>query len=405
MGATNSMASSGKIVYVIGTMDTKGPEVDFVAQTLRNSPSLQNQGISVETIDVSTAKDTPLAQENLSSLERSVAIEKMSSKLVDFLTKRKLEGKLAGAIGLGGSGGTALIAPALRALPIGIPKMIVSTVASGNVAPYVGCSDLIMIPSIVDVSGLNVVSTKILGNAANSMAGMLCGMEANYPVKPALAMTMFGVTTPCVTGVRQGLEKLGYDGLVFHATGVGGQAMEGLIESGFIQGVLDLTTTEVADEVVGGVFAGGPKRLDYLSQRSIPCVLSVGALDMVNFGSIDTVPEKFRNRKLHVHNSNVTLMRTTPDENRRCAEWIARKLAKSISPVRVLLPLLGVSALDAPGKAFYDPQADEALFDELRKQLHGLANVRIESISAHINDAVFVERVLSVFQEITTIPK
>ncbi|MFY8071233.1 MAG: Tm-1-like ATP-binding domain-containing protein, partial [Pirellula sp.] len=222
------MASSGKIVYVIGTMDTKGPEVDFVAQTLRNSPSLQNQGISVETIDVSTAKETPLARENFSSLERSVAIEKMSSKLVDFLTKRKLEGKLAGAIGLGGSGGTALIAPALRALPIGIPKMMVSTVASGNVAPYVGCSDLIMIPSIVDVSGLNVVSTKILGNAANAMAGMLCGMEANYPVKPALAMTMFGVTTQCVTGVRQGLERLGYDGLVFHATGVGGQAMEGL---------------------------------------------------------------------------------------------------------------------------------------------------------------------------------
>jgi len=399
------MASSGKIVYVIGTMDTKGPEVDFVAQTLRNSPSLQNQGISVETIDVSTTKETPLARENFSSLERSVAIEKMSSKLVDFLTKRKLEGKLAGAIGLGGSGGTALIAPALRALPIGIPKMMVSTVASGNVAPYVGCSDLIMIPSIVDVSGLNVVSTKILGNAANAMAGMLCGMEANYPVKPALAMTMFGVTTQCVTGVRQGLERLGHDGLVFHATGVGGQAMEGLIESGFIQGVLDLTTTEVADEVVGGVFAGGSKRLDYLSQRSIPCVLSVGALDMVNFGSIDTVPEKFRDRKLHVHNSNVTLMRTTPDENRRCAEWIARKLAKSISPVRVLLPLLGVSALDAPGKAFYDPQADEALFDELRKQLHGLANVRIESISAHINDAVFVERVLSAFQEITTIQK
>ncbi|MFM7930074.1 MAG: Tm-1-like ATP-binding domain-containing protein, partial [Pirellula sp.] len=177
--------------------------------------------------------------------------------MVDFLTACKSEGRLAGAIGLGGSGGTALIAPALRALPIGIPKMMVSTVASGNVAPYVGCSDLIMIPSIVDVSGLNTVSTKILGNAANAMAGMLCGSLSNYPVKPALAMTMFGVTTPCVTGVRQGLERLGYDGLVFHATGVGGQAMEGLIESGFIQGVLDLTTTEVADEVVGGVFAGG----------------------------------------------------------------------------------------------------------------------------------------------------
>jgi uncharacterized protein (UPF0261 family) len=176
--------------------------------------------------------------------------------------------------------------------------------------------------------------------------------------------------------------------------------MEGLIDSGLVQGVLDLTTTEVADEVVGGVFAAGPKRLDYLSQRAIPCVLSVGAMDMVNFGAIDTVPEKFRHRKLHVHNSNVTLMRTTPDENRLCAQWIANKLSKSIAPVRVLLPLHGVSALDAPGKAFYDPQADEALFDELRKRTVGLANIQIENISANINEPAFIERVLSAFQEI-----
>ena len=176
--------------------------------------------------------------------------------------------------------------------------------------------------------------------------------------------------------------------------------MEGLIESGFVQGVLDLTTTEVADEVVGGVFAAGPKRFDYLSQHKIPCVLSVGAMDMVNFGALETVPEKFRHRRLHVHNSNVTLMRTTPDENRLCAQWIANKLSKSIAPVRVLLPLHGVSALDSAGKPFYDPQADEALFDELQKHLHGLANVRLETIAAHINDLSFIERVLSAFQEI-----
>lgn len=394
------MPSSGKIIYVIGTMDTKGPEVLFVAQILRSSPWLQAQGISVETIDVSTSIQTSLAQEELASLDRSAAIQKMSLNLIEFLTKNHLDGKLAGAIGLGGSGGTALIAPALRALPIGIPKMMVSTVASGNVAPYIGCTDLIMIPSIVDVSGLNTVSTKILSNAANAMAGMLCGELGDYPVKPALAMTMFGVTTPCVTGVRQELEKLHYDCLVFHATGVGGQAMEGLIDSGLVQGVLDLTTTEVADEVVGGVFAAGPKRLDYLAQRAIPCVLSVGAMDMVNFGAIDTVPEKFRHRKLHVHNSNVTLMRTTPDENRLCAQWIAHKLSKSIAPVRVLLPLHGVSALDAPGKAFYDPQADEALFDELRKGTRGLANIQLENISANINEPAFIDRVLSAFQEI-----
>jgi uncharacterized protein (UPF0261 family) len=394
------MVSSEKIIYVIGTMDTKGPEVLFVAEQLRSSPWLQTQGISVETIDVSTSIQTNLAQEDLASLDRSAAIQKMSSKLVEFLTKSHIDGKLVGAIGLGGSGGTALIAPALRALPIGIPKMMVSTVASGNVGPYIGCSDLVMLPSIVDVSGLNAVSTKILGNAANALAGMVCGKVGKVPVKPALAMTMFGVTTPCVTGVRQGLEKLGYDCLVFHATGVGGQAMEGLIESGFVQGVLDLTTTEVADEVVGGVFAAGPKRFDYLSQHKIPCVLSVGAMDMVNFGALETVPEKFRHRRLHVHNSNVTLMRTTPDENRLCARWIANKLSESIAPVRVLLPLHGVSALDSPGKAFYDPQADEALFDELQKHLHGLANVRLETFEAHINDLSFIERVLSAFQEI-----
>ncbi|MFY7894183.1 MAG: Tm-1-like ATP-binding domain-containing protein [Pirellula sp.] len=394
------MVSSEKIIYVIGTMDTKGPEVLFVAEQLRSSPWLQTQGISVETIDVSTSIQTPLAQEDLASLDRSAAIQKMSSKLVEFLTKSHMNGKLVGAIGLGGSGGTALISPALRALPIGIPKMLVSTVASGNVGPYIGCSDLVMLPSIVDVSGLNAVSTKILGNAANALAGMVCGKVGKDPVKPALAMTMFGVTTPCVTGVRQGLEKLGYDCLVFHATGVGGQAMEGLIESGFVQGVLDLTTTEVADEVVGGVFAAGPKRFDYLSQHKIPCVLSVGAMDMVNFGALETVPEKFRHRRLHVHNSNVTLMRTTPDENRLCAQWIANKLSKSIAPVRVLLPLHGVSALDSAGKPFYDPQADEALFDELQKHLHGLANVRLETIAAHINDLSFIERVLSAFQEI-----
>jgi len=394
------MVSSEKIIYVIGTMDTKGPEVLFVAEQLRSSPWLQTQGISVETIDVSTSIQTNLAQEDLASLDRSAAIQKMSSKLVEFLTKSHIDGKLVGVIGLGGSGGSALISPALRALPIGIPKMLVSTVASGNVGPYIGCSDLVMLPSIVDVSGLNAVSTKILGNAANALAGMVCGKVGKVPVKPALAMTMFGVTTPCVTCVRQGLEKLGYDCLVFHATGVGGQAMEGLIESGFVQGVLDLTTTEVADEVVGGVFAAGPKRFDYLSQHKIPCVLSVGAMDMVNFGALETVPEKFRHRRLHVHNSNVTLMRTTPDENRLCARWIANKLSESIAPVRVLLPLHGVSALDSPGKAFYDPQADEALFDELQKHLHGLANVRLETFEAHINDLSFIERVLSAFQEI-----
>ena len=394
------MAAPQKILYVIGTMDTKGQEVDFVVGILSCSEALGKKGIEVRALDVSTSVPNGLVQESLASLDRSVAIERTSKSLIEFLKRELEQGVLAGAIGLGGSGGTALIAPALRAMPIGVPKLIVSTVAAGNIAPYVGCSDLVMFPSIVDVSGLNAVSTRILTNAANAIVGMVCGGAPNHPSKPALGMTMFGVTTPCVTAVRQELEKRGYDCLVFHATGVGGQAMEGLIEGGFLKGVLDLTTTEVADEVVGGVFPAGAKRFDVLSQTSIPCVLSVGAMDMVNFGAIETVPEEFRSRKLHIHNSNVTLMRTSADENRRCADWVADKLTRAIGPVRILLPTQGVSALDAPGKPFYDPQANAVLFDRLEHRLNGLANIRIERVSAHINDPVFIERVLVAFDEI-----
>jgi uncharacterized protein (UPF0261 family) len=402
MGATTQMASIQKILYVIGTMDTKGQELRYVAEFLRNSSVVQSLGLGVEEIDVSTTVPTELMPQSLAELDRSVAIETMSGVLVEHLKRKHLEGQLAGAIGLGGSGGTALIAPALRALSVGVPKVMVSTVAAGNIAPYVGCSDLMMVPSIVDVSGLNAVSIRILSNAANALAGMATGSAPEHPIKPALALTMFGVTTPCVTGVRQALEELGYDCLVFHATGVGGQAMERLIEGGFVQGVLDLTTTEVADEVVGGVFRAGPKRFDVLSERRIGCVLSVGAMDMVNFGAMDTVPAEFRNRNLHIHNSNVTLMRTTPEENRKCADWIADKLTKSLGPVRVLLPTQGVSALDAPGKPFYDPIADQALFDRLEQRLIGLANVNVERINAHINDPEFIRRVLEAFHQIAS---
>jgi len=396
------MVANDKFLYVIGTMDTKGQEVQFVADLLRNAQGIRQSGILVQAIDVSGSVPAELMPQSLGSLDRSVAIDKLSRALVEFLRQKYLDGKLVGAIGLGGSGGTALIAPALRALPIGVPKVMVSTVASGNIAPYVGCSDLVMFPSVVDVSGLNAVSTRIFANAANAIAGMVTGSAPDHPVKPALAMTMFGVTTPCVTGVREALEGLGYDCLVFHATGVGGQAMEGLVKSGLVEGVLDLTTTEVADEVVGGVFPAGQDRFDVLSQHRLPCVLSVGAMDMVNFGALATVPEAFRERTLHVHNSNVTLMRTTPEENRQCADWIADRLIKSLGPVRVLLPMLGVSALDAPGKPFHDPQANLALFEQLERRLSGVANIRIERVPAHINDPEFILRVLAAFQEIRT---
>lgn len=423
--AMNSANNTKPILFVIGTMDTKAAEINYVAHQIRNA------GIPVLTIDVSTSQvvevgsdispeqllvflgttdgansgsslgaEFPQNMKELAKLDRSRAIELMSNALVAFLKSQYIEGSLQGAIGLGGSGGTALIAPALRALPIGVPKILVSTVASGNIAPYVGCSDVIMHPSIVDVSGLNAVSTRILANAANALVGMATGPSPDHPTKPALAMTMFGVTTPCVTGVRQALERSGFDCLVFHATGVGGQAMEGLVSSGLVSGILDLTTTEVADEVVGGVFRAGPQRFDVLADRCIPCVLSVGAMDMVNFGALSTVPEEFRSRNLHIHNSNVTLMRTTPEENRQCARWIAKKLSKSISPVHVLLPTLGLSALDSPGKPFYDPDANNALFVELEKSLAGLDNVRIERIDAHINDQAFIERAIEVFQNL-----
>lgn len=401
-------------VYVIGTMDTKGSEVSFVADAIRK------WGLSVRTVDVGTLSEPTIAPDinrsavlamgpngsaslqgpSLEGLDRGQAVERMSLALVEYLKKEYLDGELGGVIGLGGSGGTSLITAALRAIPIGVPKVMVSTVASGNIAPYVGCSDVFVCPSVVDVSGLNAVSTKILTNAANALAGMMNGAASSHPTKPALGMTMFGVTTPCVTGVRQALEQLGYDCLVFHATGVGGQAMEGLVESRFIEGLLDLTTTEVADEVVGGVFPAGAKRFDILATREIPCVMSVGAMDMVNFGAMSTVPEPFKTRKLHIHNSNVTLMRTTPDENRRCAQWMVAKLQRARGPITLLLPSHGVSALDAPGQPFHDPEANAVLFEELERGLEGRSNIRVERVPAHINDAVFIERAIQAFQEL-----
>lgn len=396
-------------VYVIGTMDTKGSEVGFVAEAIRK------WGLNVRTVDVGTLsaptiapdidRNTVLAMDSegstsLEGLDRGQAVERMSRALVEYLKKEYLDGELGGAIGLGGSGGTSLITAALRAIPIGVPKVMVSTVASGNIAPYVGCSDVFVCPSVVDVSGLNAVSTKILTNAANALAGMMNGAAPSHPTKPALGMTMFGVTTPCVTGVRQALEEMGYDCLVFHATGVGGQAMEGLVESRFIEGLLDLTTTEVADEIVGGVFPAGAKRFDVLATREIPCVMSVGAMDMVNFGAMNTVPEPFKNRKLHIHNSNVTLMRTTPDENRRCAHWMVAKLQRARGPITLLLPTLGISALDAPGQPFHDPEANSVLFEELERGLAGRSNIRVERVPAHINDAAFIERAIEAFRNL-----
>ena len=399
-----------KRVYAIGTMDTKGAELTYIRDRIRAA------GPDVMLIDVGTEKPPALPadipRETVASFhtegrdavlqhrDRGNAVTAMSAALVNFLLKEYEAGRVAGVIGIGGTGGTALVSPAFRALPVGMPKVLVSTVASGNTLPYVGTSDFTMVNSVVDVAGLNAVSRQVLGNAAHAIAGMVLHTPPAGENKPTAGLTMFGVTTPCVTMVREALEKQGWDCLVFHATGTGGQAMEKLASSRLINALLDLTTTEVADEVVGGVFRAGANRFDLLGQREIPCVMSLGALDMVNFGAMDTVPEQFRGRKLHVHNANVTLMRTTPEENRAFARWMTPKLNRAKGELVLLIPEKGVSLIDAPGQPFHDPEADGALFEEIEKLFVSTKNRRIIRLPHHINDPAFAADAVKEFERI-----
>jgi uncharacterized protein (UPF0261 family) len=395
-------------VYAIATMDTKGGELAFVADCLRSA------GVEVLTVDVGTQGE-PTIQPDIprssvsgdhvpdSGGDRGRAVTAMGESLREFLQAQSAAGRVAGVIGIGGSGGTALITAAMRGLNIGLPKIMVSTVASGNTAPYIDCSDITMMYSVVDVAGLNAVSRAILANAAHAMAGMVSHTVGSAEVRDAVAATMFGVTTPCVDAVRKSLESEGYDCLVFHATGAGGRAMERLVESGFVQGVIDATTTEVADEVVGGVFPGGPERFDRLLSARIPLVLSLGALDMVNFGAIDTVPDQFRNRNLHVHNAQVTLMRTNKEENQQFARWIAAKLNRSVSPLALLIPERGVSMLDAPGQPFHDRDADETLFSELEKAIDQDGSRKVIRLPMHINDPEFSAMLVDQFMQLSEI--
>lgn len=392
-------------------MDTKGEELRFIADRIGSHHN-------VVTVDVGTQQPptvTPdISRESvaachphggayvLDQTDRGVAVTAMSEALAAWLQHEYGAGRIGGVVGLGGSGGTALLAAAFGALPVGLPKLIVSTVASGNTSPYVGCGDLVLMPSIVDVAGLNVVSRQIMGNAANAIVGMVAGYKAETSERPAIGMTMFGVTTPCVTAVRTALEESGYDGVVFHATGTGGQAMEKLVASGFMTGVIDISTTEVADEVVGGVFRAGPNRFEATLRAEIPYVLSTGALDMVNFGARETVPDQFQSRNLHVHNANVTLMRTTPEENRQIARWMANKLNSATAPFTLLIPEGGVSALDAPGEPFWDPEADGALFDELEHLIETSSERQIRRLPYHINDPKFAAALVAAYQELTS---
>jgi uncharacterized protein (UPF0261 family) len=393
-------------VLLIGTLDTKGEEYRYVRDRIvaaGHQTLVMDLGVLGEPLfppDIPSADVARAGGGDIGVLrahgDRSSAVDTMQRGARVLVPALFAERRFDGVIGLGGGGGTAMITAAMRTLPVGVPKLMVSTMASGNTAPYVDVKDITLMYSVVDVAGLNPLSRRILSNAAGAIAGMVAEaarntVEASRRDRPLLAATMFGVTTPAVTAVRGRLERAGFDVLVFHATGAGGRAMEGLIKDGYVAGVVDVTTTEWCDEVVGGVLSAGPDRLGAAGRAGIPQVVSVGALDMVNLGPIETVPERFRTRRLYKHNDAVTLMRTTADECITIARCIAGQLNRATGPTVVVLPLRGVSAIDAEGKPFYDPDADRALFQTLRENLSPA--VRIVEVDEHINDPAFAETV------------
>lgn len=385
-------------IYVLATLDTKGPEAELVGRRLRE---LGLKAVLVDTgclgeptvpTDISREQLFAAGDVSLANLreknDRGTAVAAAARAAEALVSAAWARNELSGVIALGGSAGTTIGTAAMRALPIGVPKVMVSTLASGQVRSYVGDKDIVMLNSIVDIAGINRISRKILNEAAAAMAGMVrfAVVETNQGDRPLIAATMFGVTTPCVQEARKILEKAGYEVLVFHATGNGGLAMESLVREGLIAGVLDITTTELADELVGGVFSAGPRRLTAAGEMGIPQVISVGALDMVNFHARETVPAKFADRKFHQHNANVTLMRTTPAENALLGEEIGRKAAAARGPVEILLPKQGVSALDRSSASFDDPAARNSLFEAIRKHA---GTVKITEAERHINDAEF----------------
>jgi uncharacterized protein (UPF0261 family) len=394
-----------RAAYVIGTFDTKAAELHYVSDLIRAA------GVATVRVDVGTtsvAKDVEVPADAVAAHhpqgpgsilqcgDRGEAVTAMTAALRAFMATRD---DIAGVIGLGGSGGTAIITPAMRDLPLGVPKLMVSTLASGNTAPYVDVYDIMMLFPVTDIAGLNRLSRLILGNAAHALAGMVLRQPPVVPdPKPALGMTMFGVTTPCVQQVSAALSD--FDCQVFHATGVGGRAMEALVSAGMLRGVVDITTTEVADFLFGGVCSAGSERFDSIVRSGVPWVGSCGALDMVNFWALDTVPERYRGRRLHSHNANVTLMRTTADEMKQIGRWIADKLNKSPGPVRWLLPEGGVSAIDAPGQVFHDPDADAALFQAAEETFVSSGLHRLIRVPHHINDPAFADIVVKHVREV-----
>jgi uncharacterized protein (UPF0261 family) len=394
-------ADGERTVLLLGTLDTKGDELAFLRERLRDA------GVGVLLADVGTLEPATVEADftreqvgaeagvDVEALrtagDRGAAIAGMADAAAALARRLYDEGRIHGVLSAGGSGNTAIATAAMQALPVGVPKLMVSTMAAGDTSDYVGGVDVTMMASVTDVAGINSISARILANAAGAMAGMVSAPAPRVEDgRPLVAATMFGVTTPCVTRAREELERRGYEVLVFHATGTGGKAMEALVEGGLLSGVLDVTTTELCDDLVGGVLTAGPARLEAAGRAGVPQVVSLGALDMVNFGARDSVPPKFEDRNLYVHNPSVTLMRTTPEECAELGRRIAGKLAAATGPTSLFVPLGGVSMIDAEGQPFHDPDADAALFDAVREGLEG-SSVELIELEHNVNDDEFAD--------------
>ncbi|MYB94383.1 UPF0261 family protein [Candidatus Poribacteria bacterium] len=390
-----------KTVCIVGTMDTKGIEFAFIKTQIESagvSTCVINTGILEEpqlTPDISADEVAEAGGSSLQALrdegDRGNSVTVMAQGAAVLVAEKQAAGEINGIISLGGSAGTTIGTTAMQAVPVGVPKIMVSTLASGDTSPYVQSKDICMMYSVVDIAGINRLSRQILANAAGAIVGMV---NAEVPEttadKPLIAATMFGVTTPCVTKAREILEEAGYEVLVFHATGTGGQAMEDLVKGGFLAGVLDATTTELADELVGGILSAGPDRLEAAGQSGLPQVIAPGALDMVNFGPPDTVPEKFSDRLFYQHNPTVTLMRTTAEETAELGRIMARKLSEAQGPTTVIIPTQGVSAIDKTGQPFDSPEARTAWIDNLKAHIGN--TVTVIEMDAHINDDAFATK-------------
>jgi uncharacterized protein (UPF0261 family) len=398
-------------VVLAGTLDTKGHEYDFLRDRLHEhgvDVLVVDVGVYAPQIepDISREEVARSAGENIGELasagDRGAATEAMGRGAAALLMSLHAQGRVQGLLGIGGSGGSSIVTTAMRALPVGVPKLMVSTLASGDTRPYVGAVDVTMMYSVVDIAGINSMSARILTNAAGAIAGMAGASMPSMEHKPLVGASMFGVTTPGVTRARERLEELGYEVLVFHATGTGGQSMETLAAGGFLAGVLDLTTTELADELVGGVLSAGPDRLEAAGAAGLPQVVSLGALDMVNFGPRETVPPRFEGRTLYVHNPTVTLMRTSPDECRELGRQVGRKLSAATGPTALFVPRRGVSMIAVAGQPFHDPQADEALLAGLAETL---VDVERHDLDLDVNDEQFALAMADRLHEMITTPR